>query len=421
MSETSSARRILLTPVGTHGDVLPFLELGRALAARGHEVVLVTAAPFAGAAARAGLAFHPTASAEEFDALTRHPGLWDVREGLRVVMSMMGDAARALYGALEALHRPGRTIVVGHTLAWGARVFEERHQAPSLTVHLAPTALRTVHELVLGRERDLSGWPVWVKRALMWGVDRFGIDRHAAPGLDALRRELGLPPVPRPIRSWLNSPGGVLGLFPEWFGAPQPDWPARVQLVGFTLPEEPGDQPPDPALEAFLEAGPPPVVVTPGSGNRQARVMFEAALAACERLRRRALLLTRFPEQVPPLPAWAHHGTWAPLGRVLPRAATLMHHGGVGTSAAGLTAGVPQLVVPFAFDQPDNASRLRRLGVARWGELRRPEELTRQLEALLGDPEVGAACARWRAAMDGPAAVRRAADAVEALAPRTSR
>ena len=411
-----SARRVLLTPVGSHGDVLPFLEIGRALARRGHEVTLVTAAPFAGAAARAGLGFEPTIGVEEYEEMTRDPRLFDPRRGLSHVMGIMGEAARAVYAALERLHAPGSTTVVGHTIAWGTRLFEERHGVPALTVHLAPTGLRTVHEIVVVPARSLTGWPLWVRRLLMWGVDRFMVDRHAAPGLNAVRRELGLPPVPRPIRSWLNSPQGVVGLFPPWFGSPQPDWPAGVQLAGFPLPEEEGDRGPDPALERFLEDGPPPVVATFGSANTSARALFAAALGACGGLGRRLVLLTRYPEQVPqPLPPWAHLTTWAPLARVLPRAAALVHHGGIGTSAEGLAAGVPQLVTPLAFDQPDNAVRLRRLGVGAWVEPARLERMQERLGALLAASEVQAACARWRAECPRGQAGERVADAVEAL------
>lgn len=416
-------RRVLLTPVGSHGDVLPFLGLGRALAARGHEVVLVTAAPFAGAAARAGLGFRATISAEEYDQITQDPGMWDARRGLALVLGILGEGARVLHAALEDLHAPGRTVVVGHTIAWGARLFEERHGLPSLTVHLAPSAIRTAHEVVVAPGVALTSWPVWTKRALWWLLDRLVIDRHACPGLNAVRRELGLPPVRRPFRAWLNSPQGVLCLFPAWFGAPCPDWPAPVTQAGFPLSEDAGDEPAGPALEAFLAGGPPPVVVTPGSANRHARRLFEDALAACGRLGRRALLLSRYAEHVPaPLPAWAHHAPWAPLGQVLPRAAALVHHGGVGTLAQAFAAGVPQLVVPFGFDQPDNATRVARLGVGGWAKPGDRRRLEARLGAALADPAVAAACARWRGETEegagGRAALERAADAVEAVATR---
>src|SRR5262249_43209266 len=104
------------------------------------------------------------------------------------------------------------------------------------------------------------------------------------------------------------------------------------------------------------------------------------------------LLLTGFANQVPLLPPSVRHLTYAPLGKLLPGAAALVHHGGIGTSAAALAAGVPQLLIPFAHDQPDNAARLCRLGVAE--TLRRPRarDMAGALERLLGSQEVARSC-----------------------------
>ena len=106
--------------------------------------------------------------------------------------------------------------------------------------------------------------------------------------------------------------------------------------------------------------------MTPGSAMRHAQEFFAESVAACQRLGRRGLLLTRFAEQVPTdLPETIRHLEYVPFSRVLPRAAALVHHGGIGTTAQALAAGIPQLVMPLAHDQPDNAARLERLGVGR--------------------------------------------------------
>src|SRR5439155_17651208 len=99
------------------------------------------------------------------------------------------------------------------------------------------------------------------------------------------------------------------------------------------------------------------------------------------RLGRRALLLTRFRELLPAsLPSHARHFDYAPFSRVLPQATALVHHGGIGTTAQAFATGVPQLVVPFAFDQPDTAARVRRLGV---GSSILPSAFTGERGALL--------------------------------------
>jgi rhamnosyltransferase subunit B len=118
-------------------------------------------------------------------------------------------------------------------------------------------------------------------------------------------------------------------------------------------------------VEAFLQSGTPPVIFTPGSFMRDADAFFHEALAACDQLGRRAIFLTPYPEQIPPtLPASTRHFQYAPLQRLARRCAALVHHGGIGTLAQGLKAGIPQLVTPLFFDQPGNAARLAMLGVS---------------------------------------------------------
>jgi UDP:flavonoid glycosyltransferase YjiC (YdhE family) len=118
---------------------------------------------------------------------------------------------------------------------------------------------------------------------------------------------------------------------------------------------------------------------------RFAKPYFAAAVEALQAVGRRGVLLTPYAEQLPgALPAGIVHFDYVPLGQLLPRAAALVHHGGIGTAAQGLAAGTPQLVMPLAHDQPDNADRLRRLGVGR--ELRPKSfsaaNVARELQAL---------------------------------------
>src|SRR5205823_5729755 len=115
----------------------------------------------------------------------------------------------------------------------------------------------------------------------------------------------------------------------------------------------------------------------------------------CLRLRRRGLLLTRFPEQVPEgLPETICHVAYAPFSQVLPKAAALVHHGGIGTTAQALAAGIPQLVMPMAHDQPDNAARLERLGVGRtlYPKAYRGPAVAQRLGELLASEQVARCC-----------------------------
>jgi rhamnosyltransferase subunit B len=156
----------------------------------------------------------------------------------------------------------------------------------------------------------------------------------------------------------------------------------------------------DDELERFLQAdgdAARPVVFTPGSGNRQAAVYFERALEATRRLGRRAIFLTPHRAQVPArLPEEVLWHPYVPLRRLLPRVAALAHHGGIGTTAEALRAGVPQLIIPLAFDQFDNGSRVEalRAGHMLTGWRTRPRGLARALDDLLRSPDLRAGCAR---------------------------
>jgi rhamnosyltransferase subunit B len=173
----------------------------------------------------------------------------------------------------------------------------------------------------------------------------------------------------------------------------------------------------DPELEAFLAEGSPPVVATPGTANRHATDFFAAVAAALGKLGRRGLFLTGYPEQLPSLPGTILARRYVPFSSVLPRAAALVHHGGIGTTAQGLAAGIPQLIMPMGFDQPDNALRATRLGVGRWLAPGRftVERVTEALDDLLGSPEVARAAAEYRERLGRENGIKVVCDVVEGL------
>jgi rhamnosyltransferase subunit B len=411
----------LLTPVGSSGDVHPFVGIGRSLRARGHDVTMLTAEPFRRISEHAGLRFVATQSDDDFDRVTKDPDLWHSRRGTTVVFRVLASSMRAHYTRIADACEPGRTVLVGHTLSFAARMFEEIHGTPAATIHLAPSVFRSDYQqptYIPGR--DPSGLPLWLKRTIWWLVDRWFIDPVIVPELNRWRRELGLEPVTRILGAWLHSPCRVIGLFPEWFASNQPDWPPQLRLVGFPLYDESGEHMLSPGLQAFLDGGSPPILFTPGSANRAAAPFFAAALDAMRRLRRRGLFLTRYPEQLPAaLGPDAWHEPYVPLSQILPRCAAIVHHGGVGTCAQGLAAGVPQLTMPLGFDQPDNTTRLWRLGVARWV---RPKAFTGErvaveLAALVGDSRVAERCGHWAQEMRRRDPVAETCTILEALIP----
>jgi len=213
----------------------------------------------------------------------------------------------------------------------------------------------------------------------------------------------------------------VIGLFPDWFGDPQPDWPPQLRLTGFVLSDRRCAPSFDASAERSVEAaanGGAPIVFTPGSANRQAARFFAVGIAAAGAIGRRALLVTPYREQLPPsLPPHASHLSYAPFDTLFGHAAAVVHHGGIGTSAQAFGAGVPQLVMPLGFDQPDNGARVKRLGV---GDVIRPRRFTTPIVAdalkrLLEDQRVSAACRSWQGRMQAQDPLARTCDAIEEL------
>jgi UDP:flavonoid glycosyltransferase YjiC (YdhE family) len=386
---------VVVTPIGTGGDVLPLVGIGRALARRGHAVTVLANRHFEPLARAAGLAFDAVGEAADYLRVLEGPLVADPRRGIAALMRYVVGRSRTLYEAIASLRRAtGPLALVTPPLGFGARVAGERLALPTATVYLAPAALQSAHDPPVQVGVPNARWmPGWYKRSVWWAVDRLVLDRAVAPTVNALRRELGLAPARRFFEEGWDSPRPFLGLFPDWFAPRQPDWPRRYVATGFPLYDDDPDA--DAEVTRFLDEGEPPLVFTPGSGNLHAHAFFAAAVEVSRRLGRRALLLTRFSAQLPSeLPAGVRHFAYAPLSRVLPRAAALVHHGGIGTAAQGLAAGVPQLVMPIAYDQPDNAARLARLGVAAVLPPRRfrGPAVAAALDGLLASPEVAARC-----------------------------
>jgi rhamnosyltransferase subunit B len=283
---------------------------------------------------------------------------------------------------------------------------------PLVTVHLQPAVILSRIEPPIFP--GVAG-PRWLRNALLRLGERFVIDRTICPVVNGLRRELGLTPV-RQIVRWWHSPQLVVCLFPKWYAPPQVDWPKNVVQTDFPLWDERTDGALASEVREFLDAGEPPLVFTPGSANIFGRSFFRTAVEVCQRLGRRGIFLTRLPEQVPnPLPSSIRHFGYIPFSQLLPRAAALVHHGGIGTTAQALAAGVPQLVMPLAHDQFDNAARVRRLGAGDWIKLSRfrGRNVAANVDGLIGSKAVRRACRDVVGRIWGRNGVTTGSDAIE--------
>ena len=386
------SRRILITCLGSYGDVFPYIGLARALQARGDQPLIATSAAYRPAVEQEGIAFAslgPDVNLRDEAALAR---VMDARRGGEVVVrEFVLPALEQMFG--ETMRLADRAdVLVSHPLTFATPAVAAARAMPWVGTILAPLSLFSDADFpVLPAAPALAplvrAWP-WLRRTLMRLVRR-ETAKWTAPLAD-LRARHGLPPGANPLIEGQYSPHLNLALFSRVMADPQADWPPRTRVTGFVFYNGPAALPP--SLEAFLGAGPPPVVFTLGSSavGAAGRFYHESAEAAA-RLGVRAVLLTggfaaNQPDRLPDEVLLVDR---APHQLLFPRASAVVHQGGAGTTAQALRAGCPMLVVPHSHDQPDNAFRVARLGVARTLYPKRytAARAATELQRLLDDPD----------------------------------
>lgn len=385
----------VVVTIGSAGDLFPFMRLALALRESGQRVTVLGPEQHGPFVAPTGLAFHGLPADE---AVLDHPDLWHPTRGLAVVWRATRPAMAQVPAFVAALPPEDKVVLLAHPLALPEADLC-RAARPGLKVaaaYLAPSNLPTVHDPLLLGPYPVPRWvPLGVRRWLWRRLGEALINPVALPDVNAARAQAGLAPVDDLVGFIGAVPDLSLTLFPSWFAPAQPDWPQPLAPGGFPLYDPSPEAALAPEVARFLEAGAPPVVFTPGTGNRQAASYFRCALDAAATLGLRAILLTPHRAQLPAqLPTPALWQDYVPLRLLLPHVAALAHHGGIGTTAEALRAGTPQLVVPLAHDQFDNAARVTALGV---GSSVRASRLTRaRLVAALRRASDPAAAGRAR-------------------------
>lgn len=387
-----AAKRIILSTFGSFGDIHPYMAIAMELQSRGHEPVIATMESYREKILGAGLSFAPVrpnipAPGEQDDEFINR--LMEPLTGPKfLIEGMIFPGIRDAYEDLAQISS-GADLLVTHPAAPAGPLVGRKMGIPWISSVLAPLSFFSANEPPVppafqwvNRLRLLGpGFIKLVHTAMKWvyNTEKF----------NALRDELGIPDYGNPIFEGQHSPALILALFSKLFGPPQPDWPKQARTTGFCFYDGRHEHPTPPALADFLNAGPPPIIFTLGSSAVWvARDFFKESIAAARQLRRRAVLLigdaTNLPEDLPDNVIAADY---APYETLLPRGCAVVHHGGVGTTSQGLLAGVPTLIVPFAFDQFDNAEHARRLGTSRTLYRKRYTATTaaRELGELLGE------------------------------------
>jgi rhamnosyltransferase subunit B len=367
--------RIVLSNIGTFGDINPLIAIALELKRRGHQPVMAVPAVYGPKIVTLGIEFHPVRPDLDPKNTLLAEMVYDVRKGTeRGLREFLFPALRETYDDLTAAATtPARAdlLLLGE-LNYAGPIVAEVIGIPWASYLLAPLSFFSAYDppvlpmypRLARADKAVPGMGHAIRRLARL------VSRNWPQPIYDLRRELGLERGPNPLFDAKHSPDLVLALFSRVLGQEQPDWPANTKITGFCFYDSDAGNATLPAhLEKFLASGPAPLVFTLGSAAVLAAGKFyEFGARAAELLGMRAVLLIGSDERNRPrypLPDSICVAEYAPYSALFEKAAAVVHQGGVGTTAQCLRAGKPMLIMPYSHDQPDNARRMRRLKVAR--------------------------------------------------------
>jgi MGT family glycosyltransferase len=415
-------KRIILNTFGSFGDIHPYMAIAMELQRRGHVAVVATMEIYREKVQSAGLEFAPvrpniSQPREQDPELIEK--IMEPRTGPRflteeVVFPAVRDSYEDLMKTVV-----GADLLVTHPAAPAGPLAGRKTGMTWISTILAPLSFFSAYD------PPAPPFWQWTSKFSVLGPGFMGFflnlmkNSYKAKAVTEFRDELGLSDTGNPMFDGQHSPTRVLALFSKVFAKRQPDWPEQTEITGFCFYDGHHETTVPPELTRFLENGAPPIVFTLGSSAVWvARDFFSESIEAAKRLGRRAVLLIGDERNLPPtLPEGVMAVDYVPYQALLPKACAVVHHGGVGTTSQALLAGVPALIVPFAFDQSDNAAHARKLGTSRTLYRNRyfAPRVANELNELLTQPAYARRALEVRRELQSEDGPGRAVDLIEQL------
>ncbi len=409
-------RKVVLVTIGSLGDLHPFIAVGLALKARGADVVVAAAAEYRSKVEKSGLAFR--AVRPSFDDMQRLLGMNRAQltravltQGDFLLRKLVAPSIRVAYEDMVTVSA-GADLLLTSSLCIGARMAAERGAIPWIAIVLQPLMFLSAFDPPVLPQ---APWLTSLCRRCGPRVTGYGLrlGKYLLGGwlqpARALRSEIGLAPATGdPLFDGQFSAEGAIALYSKVLGGVRADYPQPTSIVGFATFDSDDGTPAvlENALVRFLDGAAAPIVFTLGSLIvNDPGAFYRESLSAANRLGKRAVLLVG----AEAVAAYAGFDSasvfvtaYAPHSLLFPRAAAIVHQGGIGTLAQALQAGRPQLIVPFFGDQLDNAARAVDLGVARSLPPARYDAVSasRELERLMNAPAYSSRAADVRKVLD---------------------
>lgn len=403
--------------IGSMGDVRPYMLLGRELRSRGHEVTIAAFAPFQKMVEEAGLRFYPlTGDIVEFMGRLMKPEAMGVNYLLEVE-KVIRDIAPILLGDLMDCVKDAEAMICTF---FGSMFYSiaEKYGIPCIQTQYFPMDPCRDMPISSAPFRNLGrSW-----NELSYRIGYLLISALEKRYLTDWRKENGM--AKRKLKTSPDYVSGgqevpvIYAVSPSLVPRPE-EWGGNIRMSGFWWDERPVAYEPDDTLRSFLEKGEKPVYI--GFGSMVSGDMEELAQIirdAVDMAQVRAVVALGWGQQEAPqhTDSLYYAAGAIPHDWLFPRMAAAVHHGGAGTTASSLRAGLPTLIIPFGGDQPFWAERVYKSGCGPKGIPRdklTTERLAESLAELAGTPTYRAAAAGISMKMKAEHGVRTAADLVE--------
>lgn len=388
----NNKREIIICGLGTRGDIHPLVGLARLLIEQAHSVIFLSSDKFRPVIDGNGIPFHSIGTEKQYRDFYHDECAWDIGSN-PVELAFDRYYGPAFVPAYEFVAQKYKTnpnlLVIGLSILNGARAAAKQLSIPYVLISLSPNLIPSKIRPPMPAGGMLPEWmPQYLKRQyysmMMYLTDRHLVRRGYISRLNRIRKQFGLDPVKTFVRHNYNNEDLHIGFFPEWFGMRPDDWPKHFKLVGFPLSDDKTESGLEP-VGRFIEAHGEPVLFTSGTGVADKEDYFWESMEACSQLSVPCLLVGGSKPSVRlNTTSKVLHVDYVDFETVLPRCRAIVHHGGMGTLSQAIKAGIPQVIRPLMYDQPDNAYRIAKLGLGLpiWKNQYRADRIAAALQML---------------------------------------
>ncbi|MBU3108713.1 glycosyltransferase [Clostridium gasigenes] len=339
---------ILLITHGSGGDVIPFIKIGRILKNEGYDVSILTHCRYEKEAKINGLDFVAIDTYEEYK--EKNGKLTNLADAIKESKEYIefnrkycgADRTYKEYMIISQYCKREDTIIIfRHRFSVAGLLAAEKYSLPVASVFLAPNYIQhlELHEELIGEIMKTE--------------------------MNMVRNKIGLSDINN-WTEWMCSPKLKIALWPKWYAKEETESIKDMIAIGFPENKHENTAEIPEKVKEFLKNGKETVIITAGTSNEINPNFYKIAMESCKRINMNAVLVTAFEEFVPKdLPSSILRLQEAPIKEIMPYVNVVIHHGGIGTSSEALSCGTPQLIMAHLADRPDNANRLKKVGVAR--------------------------------------------------------